>query len=147
MYEIVTTLELSMLQQIFLSMASRCHSGVNVTEAPEEIEREIFYKYIMMQGLWAQRFYQQFLGNMSTETAGEEITFEKFLMLNYKYLRAGPESFDRMIFEIFDLEQQECITEKNLSRLLLTLPKQAVISGLNAELVDPSIDTSDPSKC
>ena len=93
-----------MLQQIFLSMASRCHSGVNVTEAPEEIEREIFYKYIMMQGLWAQRFYQQFLGNMSTETAGEEITFEKFLMLNYKYLRAGPESFDRMIFEIFDLE-------------------------------------------
>ena len=39
-------------------------------EVPQEIEREIFFKYIMMSGLWAQRFYQQFLGDMATENFG-----------------------------------------------------------------------------
>ena len=85
-------------------MASSQQAQAPSSEVPQEIEREIFYKYIMMSGLWAQRFYQQFLGDMTTENFGQGITFEMFLMLNYKYLRAGPESFDRMVFDIFDLQ-------------------------------------------
>ena len=95
---------------------------MNPAEAPLEIEREIFYKYIMMSGLWAQRFFQQFLGNMLTEKSTEGITFEKFLLLNYKYLRAGPESMDRMIFDIFDLSGIDLVKESDLSEMLLTLP-------------------------
>ena len=87
----------------------------------------------MMSGLWAQRFFQQFLGDMSTENFGKGITFEQFLLLNYQYLRAGPESMDRMIFEIFDLSGNDAISEADLSSMLLTLPPQALISGLNSE--------------
>jgi Ca2+-binding EF-hand superfamily protein len=59
---------------------------------------------------------------MTTEVSTSGITFEKFLLLNYKYLRAGPESFDRMIFEIFDLNYTELIGETELCKMLLTLP-------------------------
>ena len=45
-----------------------------------------------------------------TENSAEGITFEKFLLLNYKYLRAGPESLDRMIFDIFDLSGSNLVT-------------------------------------
>ena len=69
-----------------------------------------------------------------TENSAEGITFEKFLLLNYKYLRAGPESLDRMIFDIFDLSGSNLVTQQDLSSMLLTLPSQAIISGLNAEL-------------
>ena len=71
---------------------------------------------------------------MMTENSAEGITFEKFLLLNYKYLRAGPESLDRMIFDIFDLSGSNLVTQQDLSSMLLTLPSQAIISGLNAEL-------------
>ena len=97
-----------------------------------------------MSGLWAQRFFQQFLGDMETENFGKGITFEMFLMLNFKYLRAGPENFDRMIFDIFDLGSRELISVKDLSQMLLTLPPQAVISGLNAEIkVNSQTDDAD----
>ena len=78
----------------------------------------------MLSGLWAQRFYQQFLGNMLTEISEEGgITFEKFLLLNYKYLRAGPESMDKMIFDIFSLSGTNTVTKEDLCSMLLTLPK------------------------
>ena len=74
---------------------------------------------------------------MQTEVGAQGITFEKFLVVNYKYLRAGPESFDRMIFDIFDLETSQLIGERELCKMLLTLPPQAIISGLNSEIVVP----------
>ena len=64
----------------------------------------------MMEGLWAQRFYQQFLGNMDTETCTQGITFEKFMIVNYKYLRSTEEVFDRMVFEIFALTDKQKIS-------------------------------------
>ena len=39
-----------------------------------------------------------------------------------KYLRAGPESFDRMIFEVFDLDGSNLVNHTSLSQILLTLP-------------------------
>ena len=71
---------------------------------------------------------------MATENMGKGITFEQFLLLNYKYLRAGPESMDSMIFDIFDLSGNDAVSETDLTSILLTLPPQAIISGLHSEL-------------
>ena len=81
-----------------------------------------------------------------TENSAEGITFEKFLLLNYKYLRAGPESLDRMIFDIFDLSGSNLVTQQDLSSMLLTLPSQAIISGLNAELKGNTTDQNEETK-
>lgn len=79
-------MELWAIWQIFLSLSSRCFSGVKPEDVPPlEIEREIFYKYIKMSGLWAQRLYQQFKGNMKMESSKLGISFEKFLLVNCKY--------------------------------------------------------------
>lgn len=66
---------------------------------------------------------------------GKGITFEMFLLLNFQYLRAGPENMDRMIFQIFDLSGNAAISESDLCSMLLTLPDQALISGLHSEKI------------
>ena len=63
-----------------------------------------------------------------------------------KYLRAGPENFDRMIFEVFDLNGDNLIDAKDFSQVLLTLPTQAIISGLNAEARPQIVEPQEESK-
>ena len=63
-----------------------------------------------------------------------------FLMLNHRYLRAGTESFDKAVFDIFDLKCRQLVTIADLSQMLLTLPPSAIISGINAEVKLPNDD-------
>ena len=61
-----------------------------------------------------------------------------FLLLNHRYLRAGAESFDKAVFDIFDLKCRQLVTVADLSQMLLTLPPSAIISGINGELKLPN---------
>ena len=55
-----------------------------------------------------------------------------------RYARLGQESLDRQIFEIFDLNGNNLVTDEDLCQMLLTMPHCAIISNLNAELREPT---------
>ena len=80
---VVTLAELYSTWQIFQSLATRSFAMPG-PESPLTIERDIFYKFIRMSGLWAQRLFQQFQGDMTTDSFKEGITYEKFMQANRK---------------------------------------------------------------
>ena len=51
-----------------------------------------------------------------------------------------------MIFDIFDLSGSNLVTQSDLTSMLLTLPSQAIISGLNAELRGPPSEAPEETK-